>query len=159
MPNKTLLANILMVWACVLGLSLPAAAADSALEKKIEGLEKTMNEAYAKNDLDRYFSYYADDLVAIFYNERTTLAAYRKSWTESVKAGNVVTSVNLSDMNVHVLASGKVVVASYQIEVGNRHADGKTTKEKAFETDVWVIRQGEWKVTHAHYALAMPSPG
>jgi ketosteroid isomerase-like protein len=146
-----------------LGLMLTAipsfsfAAGANPLEQQIAAAEHTMNAAYGANDLDKYFGYYADDMSAIFYNERTTLPAYRKFWTASVKAGNIVTSVKLSDMHVRVLPGDVVAIASFQIEVGNKHADGKTTSEKAFETDVWVKRGEGWKVVHAHYALAVPA--
>jgi ketosteroid isomerase-like protein len=142
--------------------TLPAtvfAAAPSSVEQQITAAEHAMNAAYGANDLDKYFSYYADDMSAIFYNERTTLPEYRKSWTASVKAGNIVTSVKLSDMHVRVLPGDSVAIASFQIEVGNKHADGKTTSEKAFETDVWVKHKDGWKVVHAHYALAVPAAG
>jgi ketosteroid isomerase-like protein len=59
-------------------------------------------------------------------------------------------------MKVRVMPGGDIAVASYQIEVGNRHADGKKTDQHAFETDVWVKHGGRWKISHAHYALATP---
>ena len=60
------------------GLATNAAAADATVAHEIAQLEKAVNDAYAANDLDRYFSYYAEDLVAIFYNERWTYARYRE---------------------------------------------------------------------------------
>jgi len=134
------------------------AAAPSAVEREIAQLEKEVNEAYAANDLDKYFSYYADDVVAIFYNERWTLARYKEDWPKYVKAGNVVVSAKLSDMTVRLSATGDVAVASFQVDLRNRHADGKIIDEHAFETDVWTKRKGAWKITHAHYALAVPAP-
>lgn len=149
----------LVLGALLVGLpaSLLAGAADS-VEKQIIAAEQAVNAAYAANDLDKYFGYYDEDMSAIFYNERTTLAEYRKSWTAAVKAGNMVTSVKLSDIQVRELP-GNIAIASFQIEVGNKRADGKTTSEKAFETDVWVKRKAGWKLLHAHYALAVPAAG
>ena len=134
------------------------AAAPNAVEREIAHLEQEVNEAYAANSLDRYFSYYADDVVAIFYNERWTLARYKEDWPKYIKAGNAVVSARLSDMIVRVSAAGDVAVASFQIDLRNRHADGKIIDEHAFETDVWTKRKGAWKITHAHYALAVPAP-
>ena len=134
------------------------AAADSTVEREIAQLEKAVNDAYAANDLEKYFSYYAEDMVAIFYNERWTYARYREEWPKYVKAGNAVVAAKLSDMIVRVSPAGDVAVASYHIDLRNRHADGKTLDESAFETDVWTKRQGNWKITHAHYALAVPPP-
>ena len=139
-------------------ISAARTAEAGTVEVEIEHLEHAINDAYAANKLDKYFSYYADDLVAIFYNERTTLPAYRKFWSEYIGAGNAVSSVMLADMVIRVSPTGDVAIASYQIDVGNRHADGKTTAEHAFETDVWMKRRGTWKIAHAHYALATPPP-
>ena len=108
------------------------AATPKAVEGEIAQLEKEVNEAYAANNLGKYFSYYADDLVAIFYNERWTLARYKEDWPKNVKAGNVVVSVKLSDLIVRLSPTGDVAVASFQVDLRNRHADGKTIDEHAF---------------------------
>ena len=153
--SKALLAGILLNL-----LAMPVFAGDAAaIEKQIAAAERAMNAAYGANDLDKYFSYYADDMDAIFYGSRTTLADYRKSWTESVKAGNAVTSVKMNDVKVRVLPGDTAAVASYRIEVTYKHADGKSGTDKAFETDVWVKGKDGWKVQHAHYALAAQGAG
>jgi ketosteroid isomerase-like protein len=128
------------------------------VERDITHLEQDCNNAYAANDLEKYFSYYADDMVAIFYNARTNLPDYRKFWTENVRSGNPVLAVKITDLVVRVSPAGDSAVASYQIHVRNGHADGRTTDEDAFETDVWLKRAGKWKISHAHYALADAPP-
>jgi ketosteroid isomerase-like protein len=142
--------------ACCLSLFtsvVPAAhAAEPASEQKeIMRLEQDYNDAYAANDLPKYFGYYADDAVLIFYNARTSLADYRKMWTEYVRK-EPIDSVKLSDMVIRVAPSGDTAIASYQIDVRTRHAVGKITAEHAFETDVWFKHGGSWKVAHVHYS-------
>ena len=154
-PLKTLVCTFALF---CLAQSAAQAGLQTAVERKIARLEKDVNDAYAANDLDKYFGYYADDLVAIFYNARSTLTDYRTFWTESVRAGNPVVSVKISDLLVRVSPAGDSAIASYQIDVRNRHVDGRTTDEHAFETDVWLRRGGAWKIAHAHYALATPPP-
>jgi ketosteroid isomerase-like protein len=127
------------------------AATPTAVEQEIMRLEQSSNDAYAANDLPKYFGYYAEDAMLIFYNERTTLAAYRKSWPESIKT-EPIQSVKLSDMVIRVIPSGDVAIASYQIEVRTGHPNGKATDEHAFETDVWVNRAGGWKIVHVQYS-------
>ena len=127
------------------------AATPTAVEQEIMRLEQSSNDAYAANDLPKYFGYYAEDAMLIFYNERTTLAAYRKSWPESVKT-EPIQAVKLSDMVIRVIPSGDVAIASYQIEVRTGHPNGKATDEHAFETDVWVNRAGGWKIVHVQYS-------
>ncbi len=123
-----------------------------SLEQEIRKLEKASNDAYAANDLPKYFSFYAEDAVLIFYNERTTVAAYRKMWTESTKT-EPVESVKLSDVVVRVLPSKDTAIASYQIDVRTRHPNAKSTDEHAFETDVWTKQGSGWKLTHVHYSV------
>ncbi len=71
----------------LLGAAWPSmqAATPNAVEREIAQPEREVNEAYAANSLDRYFSYYADDLVANFYNEPWTLARYKEDWLKYVK--------------------------------------------------------------------------
>ena len=134
-------------------------AAPVKTEERIAQLEQAVNAAYAANDLPKYFGYYADDSIAIFYGERTTLAKYRDSWTKSVKAGNVVAAVKLSEMLVRLSPGGDVAVASYRLDVRNRASDGRETEEHAWETDVWTRRKGAWQITYVHYALSPPPAG
>jgi ketosteroid isomerase-like protein len=136
--------------------AIPAdAAAPEAIEREITRLEQGFNDSYAANDLPKYFGYYADDAVLIFYNKRTSLADYRKLWTEMTKK-EPIESVKLSDMVLRVMPSGDVAIASYQIEIHTRHPDSKVTVEHAFETDVWLNHGSAWKVVHAHYSATPP---
>lgn len=134
------------------------AAAPADVEREITRLEKDSNDAYAANNLPKYFGYYADDAVLIFYNKRTTVPEYHKLWIESVKT-EPIASVKLSDMVVHVMPAGDSAVASYQITVQTKHPDGKVTDENAFETDVWVNRGGTWKLGHVHYSVTPAKTG
>ena len=142
--------------ACCLGLytgavSATQAAEPASIQKEILRLEQDYNDAYAANDLPKYFAYYAADAVLIFYNKRTSLADYRKEWTESVRT-EPIESVKLSDMVIRVGPSGDTAIVSYQIDVRTRHAAAKSTDEHAFETDVWFKHGGSWTITHVHYS-------
>ena len=149
--------SVLLVFAALalapaMGLAAPAAA-PAAIEKEIVALEDAMNKAYAANDLPTYFGYYAGDVSAIFYNQRTTLEAYRTMWTAAVRS-DPIEAVGTHDMQVRVSAAADVAVASYQIDVRTHHASGPATDEHAFETDVWERRGGVWKVVHVQYSPA-----
>jgi hypothetical protein len=64
-------------------VSTPSFAGPSA---DIRRLENEFNAAYAANDLDKYFGYYADDAILWFPEGRTDVPAYKKEWTEYIKA-------------------------------------------------------------------------
>ena len=146
------------VWLVLLSLTLPlgAALADDGPAKEVLALEQAFNDAYAANDVPKYFSYYADDLVAMFPDGRTTLAAYRDEWSKFIKAGNRLTSVKTSDMVIRASPAGDEVTASYRIAIRTRLVDGKFTDELFDESDVWLKRAGKWQVAHIHYSAAPP---
>ena len=133
--------------------ALPASSA--SVEQEIARLEKDCNDAYAANNLPKYFSYYADDAVLIFINERTTVPAYRKMWTEEIKT-KPLESVKLADMVIRVMPAADTAIASYQIEIRTHQPGGKMTDEKFFETDVWVRKGDAWKLGHVHFSAIPP---
>ena len=145
--------------AALLGLPLAAAAAPAAVgsdpvSQEIRTLEQGFNDAYGANDLPRYFSYYADDLVVWFPDGRSTLAAYRKEWTEEVTKGNRLAWAKVSDLVIRVSPAGDEATASYRLAVRTNTADGRVTDEAFLETDVWLKRGGRWQVAHVHYSAA-----
>ena len=124
------------------------------VEKEIAGLEQTFNQVYAANDLAKYFAYYADDLVAMFPEGRTDLKAYRKEWNEFIGSGNRLTANTISDLLVRVSPLGDEATASYLVEVRTKLKTGKVTVEHFQETDLWLKREGTWKVAYVHYSVA-----
>ena len=133
-----------------------AADEPKAIEKAITSLEQTWNDAYGANDLPKYFSYYSENPILVFYNKRATLTDYRKMWAEETKT-EPVASATASDLKIEVAPAGDTAVASYQLEVRTHHPDGKTTTEHAFETDVWFKQKAEWRVYVVHYSKASAS--
>jgi ketosteroid isomerase-like protein len=135
-------------------LTLLLAAAGSAQQEtasEIEKLEVAFNGAYERNDLEEYFSYYADDVTQFFESGRVSLADYKKDWYALIQGGGGVEKNALSDMKVQVSPSGDSAVATYAVDVVTRQTDGKRTIERALETDVWFKRDGKWKIAHLHY--------
>lgn len=143
----------------VFGITLSSHAASPAspagLEQEIARLEKDCNDAYAGNNLPKYFSYYADDAVLIFSNERTTVPAYRKMWTEEIKT-KPLESVKLTDMVIRVMPAADTAIASYQIEIRTHQPGGKMTDERYFETDVWSHKGDAWKLVHVQFSAIPP---
>lgn len=118
---------------------------------EVKELVIAFNAAYERNELDTYFSYYADDATQWFESGRVSLESYKKDWYQLIQGGGGVEKNELSDIQVQVGPSGDVAVATYALEVVTRAADGKKTKERAWETDVWFRRNGKWQIAHLHY--------
>lgn len=140
---------------CVLPLcgAAPAAAAAPAPADEIRKLEAEINAAYEANDLPKYFSYYADDFRGMFPEGPTTLAEYRKTWTEYIGKGAAIVRFTYTDMQVHVSPGADAAVASYNAAVRTKNADGSTADDKYQETDVFFKRDGRWKLVEVQYSL------
>lgn len=138
-------------------LLLTKSHAATTPEQEVRDVEKQANAAYEANDLQKYFSFYADDFTQYLPEGRSDLAAYKKEWTGYIGEGNRVQTVSLTDMQVQVGPSGDSAVASYIIHVRTKLKDGKITDEDNQESDVLFKRNGQWKVVFLHYSAAPKS--
>lgn len=122
-------------------------------EKEVRDLVIAFNEAYLRNELSEYFSYYADDATLWFNSGRVALDTYRQDWHKLIEEGGGVEMNNLSDIRIQMSPSGDAAIATYLLEVQTRYPDGSLSKEQSQESDVW-FRIGEsWRVTHVHYTV------
>ena len=147
---------MLAVLGAVIGLCPGVASASP--EREIRKLEAQVNAAYAANDLQTYFAFYADDLRALYPEGPTTLPAYKAQWTAFIQGGGAILSFKDTDMQVQVSPGGDCAVASYLATVSTR-TPGKGVSSAHFsETDVWFKRAGQWKIVEIHYS-ENPTPG
>ena len=144
--------NSLSLVALVAMTSICAGAIAATPEQEIRQLEAEINGAYAKNDLPKYFSYYADDFRGIFPDGTTVLNDYRKEWSASVNAGNIVLAFTYSDMQVQTSPSADAAVVSYRATARMSYVGKAPVDENYFETDVFFKRGGIWKLVEVHYS-------
>ncbi len=148
MTRSSLIAAMLV---CASGPVL-AAPADEVM-----AAEQAINKAYAANDLKTYFSYYADDLRALFPDGPSSLAEYRRSWTKLIHDGGRVDHFRISGMVIQVSPAADSAVASYVADVKTTNPDGKPGDVGTFhETDVWFKRDGAWKIVETQYSHIVP---
>ncbi len=117
---------------------------------------KAFDRAYATNDVDTYFSFYADGATVYFFGARQDLAAYYDQWTAMMEAGGGVEKNEMSDLQVQIMPSGDVAIATSFIDNRTRYPDGSITTSRAFETDVWQKIDGKWKIISLHYSEIAP---
>lgn len=129
----------------------PAVLSSPELDEQVRAAVIAFNDAYERNDLDEYFGFYADDATLVFDTGRVALEAYRKDWYQLVDDGGAVESNLVSDINIQVSPAGDAAVATYQLEVRTRLADGSVLTDHAYETDVWYRAGGQWRVVHVNY--------
>jgi ketosteroid isomerase-like protein len=152
--NKELLMKLSAVYSCALLVFGMSALADAGPQADIRQLETDFNAAYAANDLDKYFGYYADDAVLWFQDGRTDIPSYKKEWTAFIKSGAQIQAGTTSDMHIRFSPQGDAAIASYLLHLKTKKADQKVTEEVFQETDVWFKTAGGWKITHVHYSDA-----
>lgn len=132
-------------------MSFPAVAEHHEEPADLYAAIRAFDHAYATNDTDTYFDYYAEGATVFYSGDRQDLAAYAKSWPEFIEAGGGVEKNEMSDLKVQLLAGGDVAVSTSFIDNITRSQDGSKTAIRAFETDVWQKIDGEWKVVSLHY--------
>jgi uncharacterized protein (TIGR02246 family) len=113
---------------------------------------QAFDRAYATNDVEKYFNFYADDATAYFGDGRVDIAAYHKMWTELMAAGGGVELNEMSDLQVQVMPSGDTAISTSFIDNRTRAPDGTKSTSRAFETDVWQKTDGQWKIISLHYS-------
>ena len=132
-------------------LVVAADAHGQDVETTIRQATLDFNLAYERNELAKYFGYYAEDATLWFVTGRVKLEDYKKDWHELTASGGGVEKATVSDLRVQPGPSGETAVATYVLDVVTRYGDGRRVTEQAWETDVWFKRDGEWKVAHIHY--------
>ncbi len=149
-PNimRILLSVIVIVLTSPCALAGHPGSENADLHAAIEAFDR----AYANNDVEQYFSFYADDATVYFGGARQDIAAYHEMWTALMDAGGGVELNEMSDLQVQVLPGGDVAVATSFIDNRTRSADGTTATSRAFETDVWQKIDGKWKIISLHYS-------
>ena len=85
--------------------------------------------AYATNDTDTYFDYYADSATVFYSGARQELADYAESWPKFMEAGGGVEKNEMSDLKVQVLPGGNVAVSTAFIDNVTRSPDGSSTRQ------------------------------
>jgi uncharacterized protein (TIGR02246 family) len=136
------------------GQSQSTAAASA--DKEVREVIHTYNAAYARNDLDVYFSYFAPDLTQWFPSGRVDLKSYKESWTKSVKEGNVLEKAEVMDLQVQVSPTADAAVATYVLRVTSKNPKGEVSTSDNQETDVLFKRDGQWTIVHINYAPVRP---
>lgn len=146
-------------WGCATPATTGSAAEISdedraRIEREILALEERLDRAYVNNDLETYWSFYADDLSQLWDTGPVTLEQYKRDWTALVAAGGGVVSARSEDMRVRIGPTGDTAIATYLMTARYRGAKGNESEGRFYETDVWFRREGRWQIVHYHFSSA-----
>ena len=152
-------------------LMVPAARAQEgagAVEQQVREAIIEFTTAYGTNDLDTYFSYYADDMTwwgprgNRYENDgRTPKQNYMASYPGSVERTGGYASHELSDLRVQVSPNAGAAVASYRIDLVRKNPREGRSADVAYEMTTMLFKRGnDWRIVHFHYqTIPPPEPG
>ena len=141
----TLLAAMLMSFVAL-------ADQHGSAEDEVRAAVDAFNTAYATNDVETYFGYYADAATVYFFGARQDITAYHEQWSAMMEAGGGVEVNEMSDLVVQMMPGGEVAIATYFVDNRTRSPDGGVAPAKAFETDVWQKFDDGWMIVSLHYS-------
>ena len=113
--------------------------------------------SYGKNDVEKYFSYYADDLITWWPGgRRMEKETYHKSWAENVAKGGGNTTAEVTDLKIHVAPSGDAAVTSYLLKVQIKNGPPTRQTAEYQMSPTWFKRNGKWQVVHLQFSTRTP---
>lgn len=124
------------------------------IEREILALEERLDRAYRENDLETYWSFYADDLSQLWDTGYVSLEQYKKEWTALVAGGGGVVDTRSEDMRIRVAPTGDSAVVTYLLVARYRGTSGNETEGRFYETDVWFRGDEGWQIVHYHFSSA-----
>lgn len=151
----------LIIMLSVAGIASIAAEGDeAAIRAEVDSAVTALNEAYGANDLERYFSFFADDVILVESNGREqTKAGYCAEWKGLIGAGGGVAAIDVNfPRSIRLSADANTaVVHQLSFPVSYRFLDSSDTGGLVNTTIVWAITDvwskidGTWKVVHSHF--------
>ena len=126
----------------------------ASIEREIFALEDRLDLAYRENDLETYWSFYADDLTQIWDTGYVSFEQYKRDWTALVAGGGGVVDSRTKNMQIRVGPTGDTAVVTYLMVARYRGTNGNETEGRFYETNVWFHRDGRWQVVHYHFSSA-----
>lgn len=156
-PGSHTLKALVLLIALALSPHLVAQQNPASAEVAVRDTITRLNAAYAANQLDTYFSFFADDMTVWWNTEGrqdrpTPKAAYVKSWPEFVKKTGGHESCRTDDLRIQVAPAGDAAVASYALTCVFKTAPSGSSREETYEiTSVLFQREGRWQVVHFNW--------
>ena len=128
------------------------AAHHGSAEDEVRAASEAFDRAYATNDVEGYFGFYAEGATVYFFGARQDLSAYHEEWTAMMEAGGGVEMNETSDVVIQMMPGDEVAIVTSFIDNRTRSPEGEVSTVRAFETDVWQKIDGEWKIISLHYS-------
>jgi ketosteroid isomerase-like protein len=119
-----------------------------------------MIQAYADNDVEAYFGFFADDAMMLTnQGVHKPASQYHEEWSSLIAAGGGVVSIDpnfprsirIGDDGKTAIVSIASIPASYRFPDGSDAGKFNNASYKWAETIVWTKNDGNWKLVHFHF--------
>jgi len=150
--HKILLSLLLLpLFACQLRAqavpSLESIQSQAELDKAIASLDSALFDAYNRCDLEKFSSFFADDVE--FYHDQGGVTLGKQKLTESIKnniCGKVTRELVPGTLQVHYMKGyGAVEMGVHRFHHPG-HEDTEGVGEASF-IHLWQYKDGAWKIT------------
>jgi ketosteroid isomerase-like protein len=144
----------------MLPVSHAGEADKAAARAEAEAAATSMMKAYATNDVEGYFGYFADDATLMTSGGRIQpVAEYDERWKELIGGGGGVESFDASaTRTVRISDDGQSAIVMYTaLPVSYRYPDSSNSGEFTITSYVWTSSimwsksGGKWQIDHYHY--------
>jgi ketosteroid isomerase-like protein len=125
-------------------------------ETEVWNVIRAFNEAFAANDVARYFSYMDEDLLVIVPNSPYRIegiAHDREGFEYSLKTGSGRVGY-FQELQPRIRVYGDTALVTYYSR-GSYGAEGQTKTAYYKETDVLIRRAAGWKIAHIHISATV----
>lgn len=137
-----------------------------AAEQEVTAAVQAIVAAYGGGPatLEKYFSYYADDMSVLHQRGRWSKDSYYKMWSALNAKGGGVASARIEDLQVQVSPLGDAAVTTYEMPVTEKFPGGVVPAGESANvtwnmSEVWYKVKGKWVVKSLSFSMLAPAPG
>lgn len=163
-PQRLAFIGLLTGIALVIGAAF-AQQANTTAEKEVTAAVQGIVAAYAGGapTLEKYFSYYADDMSVLHQRGRWSKDSYYKMWSALNARGGGVAAAKIEDLQVQVSPLGDAAVTTYEMPVTERFPGGVVPAGESPNvtwnmSEVWYKIKGKWVVKSLSFSMLTPAP-
>lgn len=126
--------------------------------EELRGIMRRLPEIYRSGDVQGYLAHYAPDISAFYSGALMSSDEARKFLTSLFEGGGKTLDFQIGDPKMQFSESGDAAIVSYPWRERFQFNDGLQTDTEYFETDVWLRRNGEWKIANVHQSTVKEHP-
>jgi ketosteroid isomerase-like protein len=126
--------------------------------EELRAIMRRLPEIYRAGDVQGYLAHYAPDLSASYSGVLANSEEARKFMMSLFEGDGKTLKFEMGIPKVQFSESTDAAVVSYPWREHFQYPDGHQTDIEYYETDVWLRRNGEWKIANVHQSTIKEHP-